>query len=207
MTNNSGQPTMTDYTPKPKKKNKKKKASQKQGQSTVSQASDGGVQTLPGVVEPEAPPTFILPVKPDEWLVVPEEDGEPRFVFYSEGVEIISLPFTEENFSGLHTVLRNTFPDEDTVPDHWNIAAPLEGEDPVMSLTKNGKLLAASTLDQAALKRMVKALNSHIIRTPSFATSFSGWWLKHKVLRIFLSLAMLPVFITIIYAIIWGIRN
>jgi hypothetical protein len=206
-----------------KKKNKKsgKNKSAAPSNASVSPQDEAVQVTVPEGVEslPEEPqqPLLYLPVRPDEWLIVPQQvDGaeegvtEDYFVFLKEGIEVISLPYTEDNFSGLLTVLSQNFISDETIPDTWTINTPLSADpdaDPVMSLSRNGRLLAATTLDQDALKRMVKALNSHIIKPPMLSKTVSEWWMKHKVLRIFASAALLPVLIAIIAALVWGIQN
>lgn len=172
--------------------------------------------STPAVEQPVSEPTtFILPVLPDEWLVLPEEKDEDdniiteeRFVFFKEGVEIVNLPFTESNFAGMYKVLSNRFGHSDYIPDHWTIKEPLTSDsDPVMSLSLEGRVLAATSLDQTALKKMVKALQQHIVKPPTLSRWFSKWWEKHKVLRVFASFAMLPVFISLIFAVVWGLQH
>lgn len=165
-------------------------------------------------VDPEIP-TFILPILPDEWRLLPEEvnaDGhvitEERFVFFKDEIEVVNIPFSETNFAEMHTLLSNRFNDSNYIPDHWTIKEPLNGDpDPVMTLSLNGKVLAATSLDQIALKKMVNALQRHIVKPPTLSRWFAKWWEKHKVLRVFASLMMLPVFLAIIFAVVWGFQN
>jgi len=204
-----------------KKKAANKAAQQaKAGKSKNAQSDSKSLKNADRPTTPEEPvtPLFTLPVQPDEWFVVPgEKDPEgnlltpDRFVFLKENNEIISLDFTEKNFGGLHTVMNNTFINEDIIPDHWSINVPLISDDdennPVMSLSKNGKILAATSLDQASLKKMSRAINRHIVRPPTITKSFGEWWLRHKYLRVLLSVVMLPIISLILYALVWGLSH
>lgn len=198
MSDLNAQPEFNTKPAKKKKKNSKKRAQ----------------NNSPAVSETQQPETYTLPVKPDEWYIHPATytaEGaileEERFVFYKDSQEIISLPLTTENFATLTGTLHTRFADTDYTPDNWNIKQPLNHENPVMSLTKNGYVLAATELDQKTMKAMVKALNGHIIKPPTLTKHFGNWWAKHKVLRVFLTLALIPVALLIMYSLLWGLQN
>lgn len=212
---------MTDETPpeiietQPKKSKSGKKTSKKRSQNRSDSAE------IPK--KPETSPEniseaqFTLPVEPDEWLLRPalyDEEGnevqEEIFVFRSQGYDIITLPATETNFRDILNTLHIKFNEDEYTPDHWVVKEPLNTDlnpNPVMSLSKNGKVIAATQLDQKTLKQMVKALDAYIEKPPTAPKTIQKWWLKHKVARVFASLGILPVFLIVLYALFWGLQH
>lgn len=220
---------------KPKKKKKKKKAnnpSVKAFKDPAHKVSDNPLEASNSSEEvpdttgenssseelPATPTTILsLPVKPDEWFVTPathDEEGnivtEQTFVFLHNGIEVINMPLTEANFTGLTTFLNERFPSEDTNADYFHIRKPMLGSDeahPVMTLTQNNRILATTVLDQKTLKKLIRALQSHIIQTSPVSAWLKRWWGKHKVLRVFVVIAAIPSALLLIYTGFWGMTH
>lgn len=212
---------MTDETPpetienqpqksKTGKKNIKKRS---QNRSDSAKTTKNDVKRLENTTETQ----FTLPVEPDEWVIQPalyDETGneiQPEtFVFKSNGFNIITLPVTETNFRELLNTLHIRLNEADYTPDHWVVKEPLNADlnpNPIMSLSKNGRVLAATQLDQSTLKQMVKALDRYIIKPPTAPKTIQKWWLKHKVARVFASLGILPIILIILYALSWSLQH
>lgn len=212
---------MTDETPpeitetQPKKSKTGKKNTKKRSQNRSDSAKI--TQNPPTSLETAPEAQFTLPVEPDEWLLRPalyDEEGneiqEEVFVFRSQGYDIITLPVTETNFRDILNTLHIKLNEDEYTPDHWVVKEPLNTDlnpNPVMSLSKNGRVLAATQLDQKTLKQMVKALDAYIEKPPTAPKTIQKWWLKHKVARVFASLGILPVFLIVLYALFWGLQH
>lgn len=217
---------------KPKKKKKKKKPSTKTGSKTVFYGPSGEVLSAPRAPQaepltnpnsspleaPTATPQTVLtlPVKPDEWFISPaiyDREGdlvtEETFTYLKDGIEIISLPFNQNNFEGLSQLLteRFTSPETNTEADFFHIRKPLtdsDEADPVMTLTQKNRILATTSLDQKALKQLIKALQKHVEKPNTFTSWLNRWWSKHKIWRVILVIAALPLALFLLYTIFWG---
>lgn len=218
--------------PKAKKKKKKKKSATKTGSRTVFYGPSGEPLSAPRGSEAEpltdlnssplealtdAPQTVLtLPVKPDEWFISPaiyDRDGdlvtEETFTYLKDGIEIITLPFNQNNFEGLSQLLTERFtpPETNTEADFFHIRKPLSNSDeadPVMTLTQKSRILATTSLDQKALKQLIKALQKHVEKPTTFTAWLNRWWGKHKIWRVILTIAALPLVLFLLYSIFWG---
>ena len=218
--------------PHPKKKKKNKKKAEKKATRTVFYGPTGERLSAPIApqAEPlteedsstsqsltEAPQTILnLPVKPDEWFIQPaiyDENSnlvaEETLTFLKDGIEVISMPLNEENFSTLSHLLNERFstPDDSTEADYFHIRKPLsdsEDVDPVMTLTQRNKILATTVLDQKTLKQLIKALQIHVIQTHPVTDWMNRWWKKHKIWRVILIIAAVPFALLFLYSIFWG---
>lgn len=218
--------------PKTKKKKKKKKHSSKNGSKTIFYGPSGEPLSAPR--EPQAEPlttpisspleeltgvpetVLNLPVKPDEWFINPatyDRDGnlitEETFTYLKEGIEIVTVPFNEANFEGLAQLLTERFisTENNTEADYFHIRTPLSDSDepnPVMTLTQKNRILATTSLDQKSLKHLIKALHKHVEKPTTVTSWLNRWWGKHKILRIILMIAALPIVLFLLYTIFWG---
>lgn len=221
--------------PKTKKKKKKKNKAGKNKAKTVFYGPSGELLSAP--YKPQAEPltdpdsvlleratevpesTLTLPVKPDEWFISPatyDRDGnqitEETFIYLKDGIDIVTIPFNENNFEGLAKLLRERFaPDEsNTEADFFHIRTPFSEEEetnPVMTLTQKNRILATTSLDQKSLKRLIKALQKHVERSPTITSWLVRWWRKHKIWRVILTIASLPVILFLLYSIFWGVTH
>jgi hypothetical protein len=222
--------SMTAHPPKRKKKSKKKGANKgiQKGSGEALQASVSAPvssQAEPLTEEDHslleshiaAPQTIInLPVKPDEWFIQPatyDNEGnlltEETFTFLKDGIEVITMPLNENNFGGLSHLLKERFADEEenTTADYFHVRKPLsdsEESDPVMTLTQRNRILATTSLDQKTLKKLIRALQKHVEQKSPVTTWLNNWWGKHKILRVLLIIAALPLAAMLLYTIIWG---
>lgn len=205
---------------KSKSKNKNKAGkSKKKAQDTLSPVLTE--TTIPAnevtEVEPVLETVFTLPVKPDEWLIKPavyDEEGNvetpERFVFMKDDLEVVTINFTQENFTGLTAILRERFTDESVEADLFHIRNPYteDGNDnPVMTLTRHGTILATTQLDQPTLKKLIRTLQRNVKRKTPFTQWANNWWNKHKVLRVFAIIGGLPVALVVLYSIFWGLGH
>jgi hypothetical protein len=218
--------------PKAKKKKKKKKSATKTSSKTVFYGPSGEVLSAPKAPQAEPltnpnsspleAPTAIpqtvltLPVKPDEWFISPaiyDRDGdllvEETFTYLKDGIEIISLPFNQNNFEGLTQLLAERFtpPETNTEADFFHIRKPLSDSDeadPVMTLTQKNRILATTSLDQKTLKQLIKALQKHVEKPTTITAWLNRWWGKHKIWRVILTIAALPLVLFLLYSIFWG---
>jgi hypothetical protein len=221
--------------PKPAKKKKKKNKAGKNKAKTVFYGPSGELLSAP--YEPQAEPrtdpnsspleratetpevVLTLPVKPDEWFISPatyDRDGnqltEETFIYLKEGIDIVTIPFNETNFEGLAKLLTERFaPDEsNTEADFFHIRTPFsdtEEANPVMTLTQKNRILATTSLDQKSLKRLIKALQKHVERPPTLTSWLVRWWGKHKIWRVILMIASLPVVLFLLYSVFWGVTH
>lgn len=217
---------------KTKKKKKKKKNTNKSGSKTVFYGPSGEVLSAPreAKVKPHTntnykplegstalPQTVLnLPVKPDEWFINPaiyDENetiiSEETFTYLKDGIEIISIPFNQQNFEGLTKLLTERFAPSDinTEADFFHIRKPLidsDTVDPVMTLTQKNRILATTSLDQRTLKQLIKALHKHVEKPKTVTSWLNRWWKKHKIWRVILTIAALPFVTILLYSIFWG---
>lgn len=231
------QKDLTENLPTPKKKKskkKKKKGQQKQSHNTSQEATQASLSAPLGeegepltmgdseALEslPVTPEVIItLPVKPDEWFIKPEtydEEGnlltEETFIFLKDGVDIINMPLTETNFEGLLKLLIQKFPpkhEDETQADRFHIRKPLDNEEtnPVMTLTQKNRILATTEMDQKTLKRLIKALQGHVEQRSPVTTWLNNWWHKHKILRVLVCIAALPLALVLLYTVFWGMTH
>lgn len=234
----SAEEALTSHTAEPVAKNKKKK--KKKGNTPSKKAAKGpahkpsggahkaskGSSELPDINKensaleelPVAPTTVLtLPIKPDEWYVTPatyDDEGnqtaEQSFIFLQDGIEIINMPLTESNFSGLTSFLNERFQPEDTNADYFHVRKPSLDSDeahPVMTLTQNSRILATTVLDQKTLKKLIRALQTHVIQTSPVSAWITRWWGKHKIQRVFIVIAAIPAALFLFYTIIWGMSH
>ena len=213
-------------------KKKKKKNKNKVTRKSPSEALLEGVETSQSASESEYPTVapeeysnpaealpealFTLPVKPDEWFIQPatyDNEGnlltEEIFTFLKDGTPIISMPLTEGNFAGLSHILNERFPSQDSSheADFFHIRKPLsdsEDANPVMTLTQRDRILATTVLDQKTLKKLISALQKHVIQTSPVTAWLNRWWKKHKVWRVILCIAAAPFAALLLYTIFWG---
>lgn len=221
--------------PKPQKKKKKKNKASKNKTKTVFYGPSGELLSAP--YEPQAEPrtdpdssllerdtevpesVLSLPVKPDEWFISPatyDREGnqltEETFIYLKDDISIVTIPFNATNFEGLTKLLTERFtPDEsNTEADFFHIRTPLsdaEELNPVMTLTQKNRILATTSLDQKSLKRLIKALQKHVERPPTITSWLIRWWGKHKIWRVILMIASLPVVLFLLYSIFWGVTH
>lgn len=219
---------------KAKKKKKKKKAN-KSGSKTVFYGPSGEVLSAPRepkakpptstdykpVEASTAPPQMVLnlPVKPDEWFINPatyDENeniiSEETFTYLKDGIEVISIPFNQQNFEGLSKLLTERFAayETNTEADFFHIRKPLldsDAVDPVMTLTQKNRILATTSLDQRTLKQLIKALHKHVEKPKTVTSWLNRWWRKHKIWRVILSIAALPFVLIFLYSIFWGFTH
>ena len=218
----------------PKKKKKKKSKGPLQSK-TVFYGPSGEVLSAPAspaaepLIEdnsnaldalPPVPQTILnLPIKPDEWFIQPatyDEENNPlteeTFTFLKDGIEVISMPLTEQNFSGLSQLLNEHFSENSssTEADFFHIRKPLsdsEEADPVMTLTQKNRILASTSLDQKSLKQLIRALQKHVEKPTTVTTWLNRWWKKHKIWRVILIIASLPVVLLFLYTVFWGVTH
>jgi len=165
---------------------------------------------------PPPPETVVtLPVIPDRWELKPavfNENGEQltveHLVFYLNNQPVMTVEEPETKLQTLLNVFFNRDPEGKLIPDSWTIKTPTsETEtDPVMTFTRNGRVLATTVLDQKRLKSISRALNRHIYKPAGISTLMKRWWLKHKVGRVFLVLLFLPLLFGIAYSFVWGLQ-
>lgn len=222
-------------TTKPKKKKKKNKNGSKPSVKTVFYGPSGQALSAPVGSEaepltyansnaledlPQVPQTVLnLPVKPDEWFIHPathdEENNqitEETFTFLKDGIEIISMPLNHDNFEALSQLLNERFTTSNasTEADFFHIRKPLtdsEDSDPVMTLTQKNRILASTSLDQKSLKQLIRALQKHVEKPTTATVWLNRWWKKHKIWRVILIIASLPVVLLFLYTIFWGVTH
>lgn len=237
---NAAMPARKDkQKPKDGKKKQKKKNGKKAGKATSAKIASqpAGSPEMPSKAHNENPVTgasdnlseavtavpqtiLNLPVKPDEWFIKPathDESGniitEETFIFLKEGIEVISMPLTGQNFSGLYAILTERFQTTDDASreaDYFHIRKPLAGSaevHPVMTLTQHKRILATTTLDQPTLKQLIRALQVHVDQRSPVTTWMKKWWKKHKILRVLLVILLLPFALAVLYSVIWGFMN
>jgi hypothetical protein len=217
--------------PKPKKKKKNKKKEEKPRSKTVFYDATGAPVSAPvgGQAEPliqenyspveslaAAPQTVLeLPAKPDEWFIQPatyDREGnlltEEIFIFLKDSIEIVKMPLNEDNFAGLSQLLNERFNNNaSTEADFFHVRKPLtdsEESDPVMTLTQGKRILATTSLDQKTLKRLIKALQTHVIQSSPVTAWLNRWWKKHKFWRVILVIGAIPAGLVLLYTIYWG---
>lgn len=219
-------------TSKPEKKKKNKKKGGKKGSKTVFYDASGAPMSAP--ITPQAEPlteeiyspaqslpeaplvTLTLPAKPDEWFIQPasyDQNGdmltEETFIFLKDGIEIVKMPLSEQNFGTLSLLLSERFNHDmtNTEADQFHIRKPLsdsEESDPVMTMTQKNRILATTSLDQKTLKRLIRALQSYVIQNSPVTTWLNKWWKKHKVWRVFVVIATVPIALFLLYTVYWG---
>jgi len=151
------------------------------------------------------------PLQPDRWLITPvsyKKNGEEKpseLIYYKNDVELAKIKVTQENFTELIEILHARFGGNTLVAEEWYIktppASPTNPEpDPVLSFASRGRLLMTLPMNQAFLKKFVKALDTQIVKPPVKIAFLGDWWAKHKFWRAVIVLMVLPVLVALVFA-------
>lgn len=195
--------------PRTQQRNTQQKRSRQRSQNTQPSAENTPRNNSPQPVEESTQPRNI---SADEWKLTEltyNEDGTenpPELILSREGRPLARFTVNEANTGQLLREMQIRLEGNSLIPTDWNVQPNDDGE-PVLTFSTKARILTALPMNQRFLKQIVKTLEAYILVPEKPRTLAQRWWQRHKVARVFVTLLVLPLAITLLIALGWGFTH
>jgi hypothetical protein len=171
-------------------------------------------KNTPNNPTPPAEPQTSTPrnISADEWKLTEltyNEDGTenpPELILSRDGRPLARFTVNEANTGQLLREMQIRLEGNSLIPTDWNVQPNDDGE-PVLTFSTKTRILTALPMNQRFLKQIVKTLEAYILVPEKPRTLAQRWWQRHKVARVFVTLLVLPLGITLLIALGWGFTH